>query len=203
MKKLIKLFSVLLAILVVSSCGDDEGPGNKIKADGESLKFSEAYLINDEHTDPDDNEGYEHTIYLTGGGLTINMDEEEFEGSGNMANFVIFSPDEEIEEGTYTIDDTGEFGDAELFVMATDYNGGSSFDEAYLAVEGKLEVSRSGDKYTFKFDFHEFEMSDDGPGNYVEGEGSIKGSFTGKINVFPMETASKRTQKNPLIELFN
>ena len=201
MKKQIDVFSLLLAMLVLVSCGDDDSsPANRIKADGNTVKFSKAYLINEETTNDDDEDGYMHRIYLTGDGLTIDVEEEEFDGSGNMANFAILSQDEEIEEGTYEISADADFGEAVAFVMATDSDGTSSFDEAYQAVSGKIKVSKSGNKYTFKFDFDEFVMAD-GEGGTEEGEGSIKGSYSGKLEVLAIDGGARKP-KNPLAEIF-
>lgn len=201
-KTSVAFLSALILMFGVISCGDDDSaPSNRITVDDESYKFSNGYILTNSYTNEDGDEGYEHTVYLTGDGLTIDLDDVEFDGSGNLTVFYLLSTDEDIEEGTYSLEaeDDADFGDASTFVLVTDYNG-STYDDVFSAVEGEIEVSRSGDKYAFKFDFDEYEIYDDEA--YVEGEGSITGRFSGELEVITVDDSSRKTNSNPLVNIF-
>jgi hypothetical protein len=200
MKKLIKLFSVVLAGLIILSCGDDDSePGYKIRVDDESYRFSHAYSQSFEATNEEEVDGYRHNVILTGGGLKVDVAKEEFDGSGNLASFILFSGSAEIEEGTYILNEDPDFGDAGGFTLATDFNG-VSFDDMFTATSGTIEVSKSGDKYIFKFDFDEYEtaVEDDDP---IVGEGSIKGSFTGEVELISTTELGKEIRLSIISEV--
>lgn len=194
---------IVVFVVGVSSCNDDDGPSNRISADGEGWAFSKGYIIsNEDVTDTEGEVGSTHAIYLTGKGLTIEQDDDDqlgFEGEGHVTAFSIFSPDsDELEEGTYVIRTGNLIGNVAQFVMARDYSvpsGGGSpdFTTSYMGSYGTVEVSRSGDTYTFKFNIVEYSVTEEGD-DPENGEGVIKGYFKGKLTRYEQpETVTART----------
>lgn len=191
--KVLHVTGIILSLAFLASC-DDEKPANRITVNGDGYKFSQAYVVSQGAT-RNEVAGYAHIIYLTGDGLTIDAEAVDFEGEGNVAIFYILSKDAELKAGTYTLVDSedADFGDAATFVVATSFNG-TNYDDAFTATSGNINVSKSGSKYTFKFNFNEYLLGTSSESEV--GEGSIKGSYTGKVEVLEINTDATRVREN-------
>ena len=208
MRKLTNSLLMLLtsAFLMFACGGDDADPKKQFTVEGESYALKNGYFsLLGSGEDDDGNEIFGHYVLLTGGDLEV--DGGEFDGEGDMMQFMLIGSDEDIAEGTYEFGDDEEAGVFGQFIAYTDYKGASgSYDRIFGAAEGTIKVSKSGDKYTFKVNITEFITLDE-EGHEVEGDGSIKGYFKGELeDVTPEEEEPVRKPKNfksPFAQGFN
>jgi len=212
MKKLSNSLLLMLlasAFLMFACGGDDERPKNQFSAEGDSYKLSKSYsVLADQIEDEDGNDIYIHYVYLVGDGLDVDVEggNIELSGEGNILAFGLISSDDDLAEGTYEFGGGAEAGVVGESLIYSDYNPNSGeYDRIFGAIEGTIKVSKSGGKTTFKINVTEFATLDE-EGDEVEGEGSLKGYFNGKVTVIEFEEEPARKSKNfnnPFTKGFN
>jgi hypothetical protein len=192
-KSLARMLTMLLILAfftVLSSCGDDEKPANRLKVDGNSLKLKNAYLIFASGT-LEDEEYSENIGFITTDGLTYDYEEDEFVGTGDMIIFFLVSEGATLQKDTYELDDSPSIGDLVFFQVGISIVDGEPTEAIYYGVEGNLKVtSISESKMTVKFDFDEYEFEtpeDDGTG-----EGSMTGYYSGKVEIYDETSVATR-----------
>lgn len=199
MKNLVKrlgLFSVALILTFgISSCGDDDnGPSDSASVEDDKVSFAKGYIISTEDVEDADGEtGSTHIIYLMSKGLSIDAENNEIDGEGNVVAFALFSSsNDELDEGTYEIKSESLPGNAQQFVMATEYNyngGTPEFDNSYTGTYGTIEVKKSGDTYTFKFRVTSYTVNDGGGAE--PGDDEITGYYKGKLEVVELPETTR------------
>lgn len=175
------LFVIVACFAVLSSCGgDDEKPANKFTVDGNSIALSHAYMVSASGT-VDGDEVSEHFIILTTSGLTYDSDEDELIGTGDVIFMLVGSQGLTLQKGKYELGDD-EFEDLYLLQVGMGVEDGSVTEAFYYAEDGFMQVSSISDsKITLKFDFDEYEFET--PDDDGQGEGSMKGYYSGKIEI--------------------
>lgn len=176
------LVLVSIAVVLFSSCGDDEKPSNSLKVDGNTLKLKNAYIIYSAGSDEGE-EYNENMGFITTDGLTYNYDEDEFVGTGDMIFFYLVSEGLTLQKDTYELDNPPGIGDLMVFQVGISIEDGEPTEAFYGATDGEMEVtSVSSNKITLEFDFdeYEFETTTDG-GTRQE---KLSGYFSGKVEFF-------------------
>lgn len=204
MKNLVKRQWLFLFALVVTfgllSCSDDDGPKEQFSIDGSSFSLKRGYRVSGETDDGQ----FVHLIALAGGDLEIS-DGPEIEGRGDVLQVVILSESSELEEGEYDINDTYSPGDVEEaghVMVWTDYrltNDGASvsFDDQYLATDGKIKVKRSGSTYTITIEATET-LND----SEEEIDENLKAYYKGSLQEIEVDETSRapETRNNPFFK---
>jgi hypothetical protein len=186
----------LIAVFSISSCNDDEdGPSNSARVEDDKISLSKGYIITDDNVVDDEEEtGSVHTIYLMSKGLTLDADNNEIDGEGDVVAFALFSAsNNELDEGIYEIKSEQLPGSATQFIMATAYNwndGVPEYDNSYTGTYGTIDVSKSGDTYTLKFRVTSYMVNDGGGAE--EGDDELTGYFKGKLEVVELEEPAAR-----------
>lgn len=201
MKKLTNSLIILLtASFIMFSCGDDESPKKQFSAMGESYKLTKgSYILIGEDEDDDGNTIFQHFVYLTSGDIAVDGG---VQGNGNLFAFAIVSDEDDIAEGTYEFgngDEAGEF--TEVMIYANINQEEETYERIFGGnVEGTIKVSKSGGKHTFRINFNEYQTAVPA-GSTQDGEGSLKGYFSGKLTVVEGDSESlrKASVKNPFI----
>lgn len=195
MKNLVKrqwlfLFALVVTIGLSACSDDDEGPSDSASVEDDKVSFARGYILTEEDVEDDDGEtGSTHLIYLMSKGLTVDAENNEIDGEGDVVAFALFSAsNDELDPGIYEIRPEQLPGNATQFVMATEYNwndGSPEYDNMYQGSYGTVEVSKSGSSYTFKFRVTSYLVNDGGGAE--EGEDEITGYYNGKLEVVEIE----------------
>lgn len=177
---------------LLSSCGDDEKPANKIKMDGQSFKPAHAYMISSSGV-VEDEEVSEHFIILTTEDLTYDYDEDELVGDGDFALMAVGSQGLTLQKGTYELGED-EFEDLYFFQVGMGVEDGVVTEAFYYAADGNMKVSSiSSSKITVKFNFDEYEFET--PDDDGVGEGSMTGYYSGSLEIFEDEGGGAKVAK--------
>lgn len=206
MKNLVKrqwlfLFALILTFGVLSCSDDDNGPSNSATVEGDEVSFSKGYIYSQENIEDDEGEtGSDHTIYLMSKGLSLDAANNEIDGEGDIVGFVLFSAsNDELDEGIYEIRTENLPGNATQFVLATEYNwndGDPEYDHFCTGTYGTVEVSKSGDTYTLKFNITSYTVSD---GDDTEdGDDVISGYYKGKLEIVEFEEDGAKKSPFPI-----
>lgn len=204
MRKVTNSLVVLLAFaFIMFSCGDDEGPKKQFSVEGKSYELTHGYrVLIAAGEDADGNDIYTHAVYLTGKDLELSVD-DGLKATGNddiLAFALVSSSEDEIKPGTYEFTTTVKAGVIAQLLAYTDYGlvgNTQSFDRVFggtaaAGARGTIKVSKSGDKYTFRFNITTY-LTEEGD-ETVEGEGSFKAYFSGKLEL--LEASSTPARKS-------
>ena len=121
------------------------------------------------------------------------MQNGRYDGQGNIAYFVLYSKDAQLQEGTYLIlGIDADFGDALEFQLVTSYNG-ETYSGAFTGTYGKIIVAKSGSIYTFTIELERYVLGTSSSDQV--GEGIIKGYYSGSLEPFSTSTAARGDNK--------
>jgi hypothetical protein len=183
MKKLTNSrFTFLLICLAVFtfSCSDDETtPKNQITIGKETFKVSNLFLESHLNLEEGEETWSEHSVYLTEKGLSVN-DNGSPSGTGHAALFTLISESPtELKTGVYELGlaDT-QIGDVAEFFMIDEIG---NFKKQVTALNGKITVSKSGNKYTFKLSFNVYVVETEEDADF--GDSKISGNYTGTAQI--------------------
>lgn len=142
------------SLLLLSSCSkDDDKIPNVLVIDGTSYPLSKGFITGyGVEEDENNNRGSVYEVLLSSSG--INYSDGDFSGSGQVLYLVLFSRSTiELESGTYDVSDAFLEGKV---IESLVFNGNitTSSGTLYFITGGRLTLSKSGDTWTFRFDFN-------------------------------------------------
>lgn len=156
-ERVVSCFVLLSAILLATSCSDDETkPDNHFTLDGLKKELKGGVLFYDAESMDNDVTGevfYRNDLALYGGFELVTEDDGEIElsGEGNALYLSINTASQSLEEGTYTWTGTDEnpavfdFWTGDVYIS---YNTVTEDGESWEFTDGEIVVSKSDNKYT-------------------------------------------------------
>lgn len=165
MKKILLSLSVL-SILIISSCGEDDGGSVQVgltgtlDVDGKSISITDG-LFEEFNEDG----AYAATFFLADSPISFDATEEEVSFDGEiLINVIIYTTGDAFKAGIYQIDITQDEGALVIYVDENNASLGGAF-----ASGGTVEVKGYGNTYTLTFDVD--------LGNEASLTGSVSGGF--------------------------
>lgn len=172
--------AILLALFGFTGCTKEEEPDH-FRYTVNDYPLEQGFIHN--YGMPEGASGYNFDVTIHSQGVSYNRDRHEFQGTGHVVFFQMFSSSAtELAKGTYKFNN-GETAGAPSTFNAANFGMQVNFSEEtgtiVSAVSGTVMVSGTGEYRTFDFDCIT-----------ATGE-KITGHFKGYIPVFDMRDAKK------------
>lgn len=191
--------ALIVCTLLTTSCDEEAGHPEVISINEGTLELTHGYYTTLSY-EWNEQVWYRHHFMLMSEGLSYDVVKLDFSGRGDYSGFTIITSTPELPDGTYSLGGSLAEDDSALeqtqFMqdfyrvpnpdpeaienLWTDY-----FDKHIAGVEGDMVVTKSGETYTFNFNFSKYKLREDSePGTGNEVTGKIEGTYTGTVQVW-------------------
>lgn len=200
MKKLTKLFTVLMVSMLAAAVGltscsddDDNGNANEIKIDGKTLDLTKGEIA---YYGPWE-DSYNYDITLLSSSLSLN-DMDGISGTGDIIYFESFTAAEELKAGTYIYSEDVRPGTFDMGSIYINYNASTDeVDHYYMVSGGSYTVSMDGSNYTITFNLQAKEANWDTEEFISVDTKTLLGEFHGTLDYSDVSN-TKSIKKNQL-----
>jgi hypothetical protein len=174
------LSAVAILLLVFTGCTKEEEPDH-FRYTVNDYPLQQGFIHN--YGMPEGGYGYNFDVTLYSSGVSYNRDRHEFQGSGNVVFFQMFSSSAtELSPGTYQFSTDEAAGAPSTFNVANfgmNVNFSDETGTIVSSVSGTVKVSGTGEYRTFDFDC-------------MTGTGEkVTGHFNGYVPAYDMRETKK------------
>lgn len=169
---------LFVSSLLTTSCDEEAAEPQAIAINGGTIELTEGYRSAWKNTFG--LEIYYHQFGLIGNGLSYDPSKYLYTGQGDLGHFTIYTLTPELPDGIYSLHPSAENEGIENINFLRGFTGitilgePATFKERLEPQEGYVEISKSGDIYTFNFNFTKYML-------YVNSNNESSGEVNRKI----------------------